>query len=75
MAYEQKENTGVLFTNDKKEKPNHADYKGNINVDGKIYWLSGWKKAGQKGNFLSLAVTPKEAASAKKEENQNDIPF
>jgi hypothetical protein len=60
MAYEQKENSGVLFTNDKKDKPSSPDYKGNANIGGKTYWVSGWKKTGKKGTFLSLALTEKQ---------------
>lgn len=54
------ENSGVLFKNDRKEKPNHPDYKGSINVEGVEFWLSAWIKEGQKGKFMSLALTPKE---------------
>ncbi|MFA5382092.1 MAG: DUF736 domain-containing protein [Candidatus Micrarchaeia archaeon] len=60
MAYEQKNNSGVLFGNDKKTKDNHPDYKGNACIEGKIYWISGWKKKGKSGTFLSLALTEKQ---------------
>ena len=39
-----KDNSGVLFKNDKKETDKHPHYKGNITVDGKDYWLSAWVK-------------------------------
>ena len=34
---EKKDNSGVLFKNDKKESEKHPDYKGNITVDGLAY--------------------------------------
>ena len=37
-------NRGVLFRNHKKEQPNQPDHTGNINIDGKEYWLSAWVK-------------------------------
>jgi uncharacterized protein (DUF736 family) len=55
MAYQQKDNSGVLFTNDKKQSDKHPDYKGNCTIDGQKYWISGWKKTSSKGTFLSLA--------------------
>ena len=39
---EKRDNSGVLFKNDKKETEKHPDYKGNIMVDGNEYWLSAW---------------------------------
>ena len=55
-------NGGALFPNDKKEKETHPDFRGSINVEGKEYWIKGWKKIAKSGmKFLSVAVNPKEA--------------
>jgi len=60
-------NTGALFVNDKKEDAKHPDYKGNAEVGGVEYWLSGWKKTGKQSGktFLSLSFTPKDPQPAK----------
>jgi hypothetical protein len=56
MAYEQRDNSGSLFKNDKREHERQPEYTGKIMVDGKMYWLSGWIKDGAKGKFFSLAT-------------------
>jgi hypothetical protein len=82
MDESQRNNSGVLFRNDKKETGNQPDYKGNITVDGQSYWLSAWIKDGKSGKFMGLAVSPKEEAntsSPKKkssiEDMDEDLPF
>ena len=54
-------NRGVLFKNERKEKPTQPDLKGSINIDGKEYWLSGWSKVSSKGEkMLTMSATAKE---------------
>lgn len=53
------ENKGALFMNARKEKETHPDFKGSINVNGVDYWISGWKKATDKGGLISLSIEPK----------------
>jgi len=57
---DKRDNSGVLFKNDKIENDRSPTYKGNITVDGKDYWLSAWVKEGKSGKFMGLAVSPKE---------------
>ena len=60
MAYEQRDNSGSLFKNDKKTEPNHSDYNGSIMVGGVEYWLNGWVKETKDGRkYFSLSTKPK----------------
>ena len=62
MAYEQKDNSGSIFRNDKKEKDTHPDGKGSAMIDGVEYWVSSWNKVGQNGTqFRSLSFQRKDA--------------
>jgi len=64
MAYEQKDNSGSIFVNDRKEKDNHPDRTGTALIDGTEYWVSGWLKKSKDGKpFLSLAFKPKDAST------------
>jgi len=70
MAYEPRDNSGSLFSNDRKEQPNHPDRQGTAMIGGVEYWVKGWLKSGSKGQWLSLAFTPKDGAKAAPRQEQ-----
>jgi hypothetical protein len=58
-------NRGSIWKNDKKEKDTHPDFTGSLNVDGREYWVSAWKRkegASPKAPALSFSVKPKDEA-------------
>lgn len=59
MAYEQKDNSGTLFKNDRREKDSHPHATGTALIGGVEYWVSAWTKDGAKGRFQSLSFKPK----------------
>ncbi len=59
MAYQQKELSGSIFKNDRKQKENQPDFKGSALIDGVEYWISGWDK----GKFTSLSFSKKQASA------------
>lgn len=62
MAYEQKDNSGSVFKNERKEKDTHPDRTGSAMIGGVAYWVNGWVKQDRNGNqFLSLSFKPKES--------------
>lgn len=82
---EQRDNSGVLFKNDRKETDNHPDYKGWGMVSGVEVWVSAWVKKSKQGKmYMSLSIKPKgekqeqpSATAAEKQEEfvDDDIPF
>lgn len=66
MAYEQRDNSGSLFKNDKKESENHPDYNGSAMVNGSEVWMSAWLKTSTSGKkFMSFSFKPKDQQAAK----------
>ena len=55
---EKKDNNGVLFTNNKREKESHPHYNGKATINGTEYYVSSWVKEGKTGKFLSLSFKP-----------------
>lgn len=61
MAYEQRDMSGSLFKNDKKETEKHPNMTGSALIDGVEYWVSAWTKEGNNGKWMSLAFKAKDA--------------
>lgn len=57
---------GLLFLNKQRMSDKSPDYKGSVMVDGKIYYVSMWKRIGKESHeeFFSLAFKPKENTKA-----------
>lgn len=82
MTFEHKPNTGLLFKNNKKESEKHPDYTGTALINGLPTRISGWKREGKNGTFLSLAFTAVAGEAqepvrqgVKTREGDEDIPF
>lgn len=85
MAEFDNTNRATMFINDKKTEEKHPDWSGTLNVEGKEYWISGWKKVSKGGKpFLSLSIREKQEQTrqssqptrkAAKEDFADDIPW
>lgn len=81
QGYQQKDNSGSLFRNDRKESDKHPDYKGNAKIDGVDYWISAWLKEKNGQKYFSFSFQPKQQQqgnsrpAAKSSHNDEDIPF
>lgn len=60
--YEQRDNTGSLFKNEKKEKDTHPDYRGECLVDGVAMYMDAWIKTADSGRkWMSFSFKRKGA--------------
>lgn len=58
QKFEHQENRGSLFSNKDKKTDKHPDYKGSINVDGKVYWMTCWNSTSKAGmDYMTVSVT------------------
>ena len=66
MAYEQRENSGSMFVNDKQGNESWPDRQGSAMVGGVLYWVKGWIKAGKEGKppWMSMSFTRQDAPMA-----------
>jgi hypothetical protein len=62
MAFEQKDNSGSVWVNDRKDQDTHPDRTGTAKIDGTDYWVNGWlrkTKDGLPGLFLATTQQPR----------------
>ena len=61
-GFQKKDNDGIISKNDRKEKDTHPDIKGSATINGREFWISGWKKDRKdgSGSFYSLSFTAKD---------------
>jgi uncharacterized protein (DUF736 family) len=54
-----RDNSGVLFRNDRKTEEKHPDYTGTVTIMTEKWRLAGWIKKSKAGrSYLSLSVQP-----------------
>lgn len=65
-SYEQKDNSGALFVNDKGENESRPDRTGDAMIDGVMYRMAGWVNTSANGKqYLSMKFTPKDEVQKK----------
>ena len=62
---EQRDNSGIIFRNERKSRDSDRDYAGSATIDGVEYWVSGWIKQAKNGSkFLTFSFKAKDAPKA-----------
>jgi hypothetical protein len=86
-TYEQRDQSGALFKNEKKTESKHPDYQGDCMVNGVKMRMSAWLKESNGKKFMSLAFSEPyvpgdtaKPAEVKRDANnfddvESDIPF
>jgi hypothetical protein len=60
MVFEQRDNSGSVWVNDRKTADNHPDRTGSAKINGEDFWVHGWLKKTKDGKpYLSLAFKKK----------------
>lgn len=79
--------TGIISKNDRKDSDKHPDVKGQCEINGVAYWISGWRKERKDGtgSFYSLRFEAKEAPKVEtykngirqspKRDESDEVPF
>ena len=81
-TYEQWDNSGVLWRNERREKETHPNATGTAMIDGIEYYVSAWTKEGKKGKFQSLSFKRKDSerpttkqGQPRRDEDEDLVPF
>jgi hypothetical protein len=73
MAFEQKNDSGSLWINDRKQGDSHPDRTGSALIDGRPYYVNGWLRKTKDGQpYLALSFKAKEA---KPKTDDSEVPF
>ena len=80
MAFEQTDNTGAVFVNDRKQEDAHPDRTGSALIDGRPYYVNGWLRKTKDGQtYLALSFKRKDAKPADKSKSRaemaDEVPF
>jgi len=68
VAYEQKDNSGAIFKNTRKQNESSPPLTGNAVIGGVEYWVSAWSKTDKNGEkWVSMAFKPKNPTAAQKQ--------
>ena len=74
MAFEQRNNSGALFANRKRETEKHPNATGDALIGGVKYRVSAWTKTDKNGNkWQSLSFSPVNAADTDRTSNSNPV--
>ena len=82
MAFEQKDNSGAIFKNNKKQNESSPPLTGNAVIGGVEYWVSAWSKTDKNGEkWISFSVKQKNPTSGQRQTtkavdlDEDSIPF
>lgn len=68
MAYEQKDNSGAIFKNNKPKNEKSPPRTGYATVNGVEYWVSAWDKIDKNGEtWTSFSFTPKNPSASQRQ--------
>lgn len=70
-------NRGSIWKNEKKTTDKHPDFTGSLNVDGKDYWVSAWKRkpdAAERAPALTFSVKLKDGKPRQQQESSDGPP-
>lgn len=84
-TYTPAEGKGTIFKNDRKEKDNHPDYRGQAMIGGTLVEIALWAREGRRGTFYSVSISPARERQApapqpqpsrnRQEDLQDEVPF
>jgi len=71
-----RDNSGVLFRNDRKTEEKHPDYTGTVTIMSEKWRLAGWIKKSKAGrSYLSLSVQPDNRPEPAKAAASTEVDF